>query len=144
MEDGEQLRRLASKFVIQMKQAGVSLTYDRNGVLQLAEMIDRERKTYSEEERESWTSIYGAFLGECMIQVFGGRWQLSEERGVWGVALNGFPAIVFPLERVGKHLVGGRGSSILSFFDQIAEKVRENSSGNRVLRFLGALFSRFR
>lgn len=61
------------------------------------------------------TDVLGSFLGECLIETYGGRWELIDGR--WGVRLpNGIAA--FPFSKVYKQLDEGLagGESIASFY----------------------------
>ncbi|HEU4324458.1 MAG TPA: hypothetical protein VFS21_15055 [Roseiflexaceae bacterium] len=61
------------------------------------------------------TDVLGSYLGECMIEIYGGRWELLDGR--WGVRLpNGNAA--FPFTKVHKQFDEGLdgGESVASFF----------------------------
>jgi len=66
----------------------------------------------------SLPSVLGSFLGECIVQTYGGEWR--NEDGWWGIYFNDRNA-AYPFNKVTKQFENGRdgGDSILSFFDTI-------------------------
>ncbi|WP_072386081.1 hypothetical protein [Hyphomicrobium sp. CS1BSMeth3] len=67
----------------------------------------------------------GSFLGTCIIEAYGGRWQDTEHG--WAVVLDGDLA-VFPFNKVLKHLTEGAEDSVLSLFNGIPA-LRAHASG---------------
>ena len=55
-------------------QLGVELTFDQAGVRWLDEYINGNCDSWSGEQVDGLASTLGSFLGECIIQSFGGCW----------------------------------------------------------------------
>ena len=60
------------------------------------------------------TSVFGSFLGECIIRCYGGAWK-EHEVEVWCVAFND-EDMAFPFNKVAKQLDNGLVDGIASFF----------------------------
>ena len=99
---------------------GAGFGYNRESVAWIEGYIDRYRESShaSGEEVHQLTQVFGSWLGECVIHVYGGSWRAIEE--TWGVFLNDKKA-VFPFNFVAKQFDGGlaNGDSLLSKFDMI-------------------------
>ncbi|MBX7080920.1 MAG: hypothetical protein K1X88_17105 [Nannocystaceae bacterium] len=110
-----ELRDAADSLVRSLQRVGLELGYDRDGVAALDAYIERNRSYWSSDDRERLTGSIGAFLGECMVETYGGSWRDDPARGP-GVALpTGDTA--FPLTKAGKHIRGDASDSVLSFFE---------------------------
>lgn len=68
------------------------------------------------EELEALERVIGAYLGECMIATYGGKWEKSEDG--WGVTIND-SLTVFPFRKVAKQFAYGHENSIYSMFGMI-------------------------
>lgn len=75
----------------------------------------RARPDFDGPLAERLTDVLGSFLGECMIEAYGGRWELIDGR--WGLRLPHGSA-AFPFTKVRKQLDMGLegGESIASFY----------------------------
>ena len=62
-------------------------------------------------------SMFGSFLGECVVRCYGGTWKLHES-GMWCVAFND-DNMAFPLAKVEKQMDYGLEDGIASFFKVI-------------------------
>ena len=91
----------------------------------------RSREELDDAERGRLTSFVGSFLGEAVVQSFGGRWAcVGSGVGVW----LGPGSAAFPFDKVAKLFDGGEGDSIVSFYKTIpiifAETIERDRSGS--------------
>lgn len=101
---------------VAVRQLGESIDYDEAGVRWLDGYIQRQHEQGDPANRGGLVNTLGAFLGECIVQSFGGAW--AEVDGVWCVRFDDGNA-AFPFAKVAKHLEHGAGDSVLSFFTMI-------------------------
>lgn len=97
--------------------SGIDFGYTRESVEWLEGYIERLRNSgafESAEMKEKGISVFGSFLGECIVRCYGGTWQQHE--GTWCVAFSGSD-LAFPFAKVAKQIDYGLGDSIRSFFD---------------------------
>ena len=110
--------RANAEFVIATaeEQLDEEVGYDEYGVQWLDGYIQRQHEHGDPKIREGLVSTLGSYLGECIIQSFGGEWANLDGR--WGVRFDARNA-AFPFAKVKKHLENGAGDSVLSFFKTI-------------------------
>jgi hypothetical protein len=116
------IRKLAQRYVEQMRQTyNVALEFDRQGVELLESYIERMRAFFLEDTDrvDRAANTMGAFLGECLVSHYGGRWVNNEERDEWGVEMPG-KIVAFPVTKVHKRITDGAGDNVLSLFDAVA------------------------
>lgn len=92
--------------------------YNEESVNWLDDFINqqRDRDDFSVEFGEKLTKTIGSFLGQCIINVYGGTWHEAEYG--WSVAFdekNG----AYPFNKVSKQFENGAEDSIHSFFTSI-------------------------
>ncbi len=95
---------------------GVNLAFDADSVEWLDGFIERQRENADEEKIQKLSSVLGSFLGECIINNFGGRWEQTE----YGLAVtfdDGNAA--FPFNKIEKQFRNGSDDSIFSFYQTI-------------------------
>ena len=115
----EQFKHLAETLISTMsKQAGVELAYDAASVAWVDGFVERQRERFAGEEAGGLVNVIGAFVGECIIANFGGRWRESD--GTWGVFFDEGTA-AFPFAKVRKQFDNGRagGDSVRSFYESV-------------------------
>jgi hypothetical protein len=95
---------------------GEDVALDENGVRWLNGFIQRQHEQGELAIRSGLISTLGSFLGECIVECYGGEWK--EVDGMLAVAFDERHA-VFPFNKVAKHLDGGADDSVLSFFTTI-------------------------
>lgn len=98
------------------KQMDQDVGYDEAGVRWLDGYIQRQHEKGDPANFDGLVSTLGAYLGECIIQTFGGHW--SEVDGWWCVQFDDRNA-AYPLAKVQKQLENGSEDSVLSFFTAI-------------------------
>ena len=117
----EDIRDNAELVVQQLRPlSGIDFGYTKESVEWLEAYIERLRESGEFENVETktkLTSVFGSFLGECLVRCYGGKWKFHEA-GAWCVAFkNG--QMAFPFAKVAKQLDNGLGDSIASFFNVI-------------------------
>lgn len=98
------------------KQLGEAVGYDEAGVRWLDGYIQRQHEQGDPANRDGLVSTLGSFLGECIVQSFGGTW--TEINGAWCVQFDDCNA-AYPFAKVDKQLEHGAEDSVLSFFTLI-------------------------
>jgi hypothetical protein len=99
---------------------GSRFGYNRDSVEWVEAFIERQRvrPEFKAEAQARMVQVLGSFLGECIIQTYGGEWR--EQKGTWGIFFDSSSA-AFPFAKVAKQFEDGLegGDSILSFFELI-------------------------
>ncbi|MEO0559803.1 MAG: hypothetical protein AAF170_16660 [Bacteroidota bacterium] len=95
---------------------GVEVGFDRAAVEWLDGYVTRQHDHGDPDNVKGLVSALGSFLGECIVQTYGGEW--VEDAHDWGIRFDEQNA-VFPYAKVEKHLRHGPEDSLLSFFDTI-------------------------
>jgi len=114
-------------------ELGRDVGFDADGVRWLDTYIQRLHDQGGVDEPEALCDRLGSYLGECVVQAFGGTWQEMEHG--WAVIVDGDLA-VFPFNKSLKHLLDGAGDSVLSMFNSIpaliahARRERAAASGD--------------
>ncbi|HEV3144155.1 MAG TPA: hypothetical protein VGZ47_09750 [Gemmataceae bacterium] len=91
----------------------VELSFDEAGVEWIDGYIDRLRGSLPAEQRSGLIEMLAAFVGECMIQTFGGAW--AEREGSWGVQVSE-RIWACPFAKIQKQFENGSEDSVASFF----------------------------
>jgi hypothetical protein len=116
----EQIRANADLVVKQnasLKEGGFG--YDEASVKWLDGYIGRLSASgeFSDaEKRSKIVSVFGSYLGECIIKSFGGTW--SQRDGNWCIAFDE-ENCAFPFAKVEKRFLNGEEDSIASFYGTI-------------------------
>jgi hypothetical protein len=117
----EKIRANAEMVVQQLRPlSGIDFGYTKESVEWLEGYIERLRNSGefdNVETKNKLTSVFGSFLGECVVRCYGGRWKLHEA-GVWCVAFKEDQA-AFPFAKVAKQIDNGIEDGISSFFNVI-------------------------
>lgn len=111
-----EVRDLADILVRALQRVGVMLTYDRDGVAAIDAYVEDNRAHWNAADQERLCPQVGAFVGECMVAVYGAQWTPRESGNEPGVLL-GTGDTAFPIAKAYKFLRGDRSDSLLSFFD---------------------------
>jgi hypothetical protein len=99
--------------------SGIDFGYTSESVKWLEGYIERLRSSgvfADVENRKKLTSVFGSFLGECIVRCYGGVW--AEREGVWCVAFDDNNS-AFPFAKVAKQIDNGLEDGIANFFDII-------------------------
>lgn len=116
----ENIKKNAQLTIEQLRQTSqIDFGYNSESVKWLEGYIERLRQSgqlQPETKRKKLASVLGSFLGECIIQCYGGSWVMHE--GCWAVAINN-DFIAFPFNKIGKQMENGLEDGINSFFTSI-------------------------
>ncbi|MCC2547748.1 hypothetical protein LJY25_14950 [Hymenobacter sp. BT175] len=96
-------------------------TYDEAAVQRLAGFIEEQRPLLKPDNHESVATALGCFLGQCMVQVFGGEWAAGPD-GSTGVGIQG-KHFFNPFYRVAEQLARGEKESVAMFFAGIPARL---------------------
>ena len=93
------------------------LNYDADSVKYLEDFIERCKTEFPKNKWGGLISSLGAFLGQCIIENYGGQWEKDED----GQVCVSFDKDnkVYPFAKVSKQFEYGLGDSIYSFFTVI-------------------------
>lgn len=97
------------------EQLDVELDFDEQGVAWLDGYIERNREAWASDV-DGLVSPLGSYLGECIVQTYGGDW--AEVDGRIGVRFDEQNA-AFPFSKVRKQIENGPEDSVHSFFTAI-------------------------
>ena len=125
IRDEQRLRNIQANAHLAVEQLSAASGLEHFGfnepsVKWLEGYIERQRANNPDSDFvENLSSVLGCFLGECIIQTYGGEWSDNEQYGLC-VALNHGNA-AFPLAKVQKQFDNGvdGGDGIYSFFATI-------------------------
>ncbi len=118
----EERIRANAELVVQQTRSlsGIDFGYTEESVKWLEGYIERLRNSGEFENAEAKTkliSVFGSFLGECIVRCYGGAWKLHEP-GAWCVAFDENNK-AFPFAKVAKQIDNGLEDGIASFFSMI-------------------------
>ncbi|OUJ73037.1 hypothetical protein [Hymenobacter crusticola] len=95
--------------------------FDAEAVQRLAELIETQRPSLTDSSRENAVTALGCFLGQCLVQTYGGQWAAGPD-GTTGVGIGGH-SFFNPFYRVAEQLAHGRPSSVAVFFTELPERL---------------------
>jgi hypothetical protein len=98
-------------------RTALKLEYDVASVKFMEGFIERNKLEIPEAEWDGLINSCGAFLGQCVIENYGGEWKRDED-GHTGVSFDD-RNWVFPFAKVSKQFENGLGDSIYSFYTLI-------------------------
>lgn len=119
----EQIRANAEMVVQELRPlSGIDFGYTTESVKWLDGYINRLRNSGefdNVEVKNRLISVFGSFLGECVVRCYGGKWKQNQD-GMWCVAFND-NNMAFPFAKVAKQMDNGPEDGIASFFTVIPE-----------------------
>jgi len=95
----------------------LQLKYDKGSVKYLEEFIERQKTRFSKEEVIGLINSCGAFLGQCIIENYGGQWA-KDDTGNICISF-GEKSKAYPFSKVSKQFENGLEDSIYSFYNVI-------------------------
>jgi len=115
----ENIKANAEMVVQQMRSLSqMDFGYTRESVEWLQGYIERLRPSGmfdTPATRDKLASVFGSFLGECIVRCHGGVWTTHE--GVWCIAFAN--NLAFPFTKVSKQMENGLDDSIGGLFDTV-------------------------
>ena len=107
------LKLLVSDFNVELQQAKLETVCNKSGLQRVEEFLESK----SEAEQQQYVLKVGAYLGNCIIESYGGEW-IEYEPGIWGIKLSE-KNFVFPIGKVQKFVDDPTGDSFSSFYAMI-------------------------
>ncbi len=98
------------------EQLNVKLDLNEESIKWIDEYINRNRDGIEKETKERLIDMFGSFLGEAIIENYGGTWALHD--GAVGIHLKE-QSWAFPFSKVEKQMYNGPEDSIYSFYTVI-------------------------
>lgn len=92
----------------------LKVNFDSDSVKFVEDFIERNKVDFSKEQWQGLINACGAFLGQCIIENYGGKWERDEN----DVICVGFDEDnkVYPFAKVSKQFENGTEDSIFSFY----------------------------
>ncbi|UOG75741.1 hypothetical protein MTX78_03895 [Hymenobacter tibetensis] len=91
--------------------------FDTAAVERLAEFVEAQRTTVSAADRQGVVTALGCFLGQCLVDVYGGTWAQGPD-GTTGVGIKE-RHFFNPFFRVAQQLDKGAAESVATFFASV-------------------------
>lgn len=107
------LKRLADEFTLDLEMAGIESVCSEEGL----QKVERYLEGKSEGVQQQYVLNAGAYLGECLIQTYGGEW-IEHEPGVWGIKFNN-DLVTFPIGKVQEFVDDPTGDSFASLYASV-------------------------
>jgi len=98
-------------------KTSLGINFDEKGVKYLEGFIERTKSQIAKEEWSGLISSCGAFLGQSIIEQYGGEWS-TQENGQISISFDENNK-VFPFSKVSKQFDNGLEDSIYSFYSII-------------------------
>ena len=106
----------------QVRQQLQLRAYDAEAVAHLANFIAAQRGQLDPAERPGVVLALGCFLGQCLVQAYGGEWATGKD-GTTGVGLaNRF--FFNPFHLVDAQLNEGENASVAAFFASVPQRLK--------------------
>ena len=96
----------------------LNLKYDADSVKFLEGFIERNKASFDKEESKGLINSLGSFLGQCIIENYGGQWQLDNETGSVAVVFDESNK-AYPFAKVSKQFDNGLEDSVYFFYGAI-------------------------
>jgi hypothetical protein len=109
-----QIKKIKENAELVKKQ--LDIEYNEESIKFLEEFIERQKNRMDTNQIDGLINTLGSFLGECIIENFGGSWEEDEH----GLTIkfdekNG----VYPFSKIRKQFENGLEDSIFSFYTSI-------------------------
>ena len=106
------------------EQVGVTLDLNSESIERIDGYINRYGvKLYALKKGDGIVDLFGSFLGETIIKVYGGEWRLNKDK--LGIRFDN-NSWAFPFAKTYKHFENGPEDSMYSFF-KIVPRFLDNS-----------------
>ncbi|MBS1639787.1 MAG: hypothetical protein JST94_02105 [Bacteroidetes bacterium] len=96
----------------------LSLKYDTDSVKFIEGFIERNKNSFDKEQSQGLINSLGSFLGQCIIENYGGQWQTDNETG-WIAVVFDNNNKAYPFAKVSKQFDNGLEDSVYSFYTGI-------------------------
>jgi hypothetical protein len=108
------------------KQSGIEpFTNTPESVAYLDAFLDRQAAIVkaSEDSVNRFVSLLGAYLGECILATYGGRWQESDQGLSIVIQAGGKVHLLQPFHKVYKRIANGSEDSLAFYFSEFIPHV---------------------
>lgn len=92
----------------------LKLKYDTDSVKYLEGFIERQKTRFSEDKSKGLINSCGAFLGQCIIENYGGKW-VRDDNGQVAISFDS-QNMVYPFAKVSKQFENGLEDSVYSMY----------------------------
>ncbi len=92
----------------------LGINYNNDGVKCIEGFIERTKSYFPKDQWEELSYSCGAFLGQCIIENYGGKWS-QDENGQFCIEFNEHNK-VYPFSKVSKQFENGLEDSIHSLY----------------------------
>jgi hypothetical protein len=96
----------------------LNLKYDADSIKFIEGFIERNKGNFEKEESQGLINSLGSFLGQCIIENYGGQWQLDNEAGSVAVVFDDKNK-AYPFAKVSKQFENGLEDSVYYFYNII-------------------------
>ena len=120
IKDAADLKRMADEFAMDLEMEGIEPTCSEAGLQEVEKFLEGK----SESVQQQYVLIAGAYLGECLIETYGGQW-IEHEPEVWGVKFND-DLVTFPIGKVQKFVEDPMGDSFASLYATVPRIIELN------------------
>jgi len=103
----------------------LNVDYDTKSVKFIEEFIERQRNSFDSEQRKGLVSSIGSFVGQCIINNYGGHWQVDQDTKAVCVAFDDKNKL-FPLAKTAKQFENGLEDSVYSFYTIIPSVFKQS------------------
>jgi hypothetical protein len=107
------IEQLADSFKNNLK-----LEYDDNSVKYVEGFIERVKGQLNKEEEEGLINAITAFIGQCIIVNYGGKWELDKNRNELCIIFD-TENMIYPFAKITKQFKNGIEDSVYSFYSVI-------------------------
>ena len=97
------------------KNFGETMIYAKRDFGRLDKIIEKGWKDGAPKDSEALVRSFGAYFGEAIRRMHGGKWVHDSERG-FGLESVGGKASIYPFEKVRKRFQNGQTDSLLTFY----------------------------
>ena len=101
------------------KLVGKPVGFDAYGIGCLSAYIQTMHEKGDKDLYDRIVSVYGSYLGECLVRNFGGKWARVDDTEA--IAFPGNGNVAFPFNKLRKHLENGKeaGDSVVGFYEAV-------------------------
>jgi hypothetical protein len=108
------------------EEHNITLRLDGDSIQWLDSYINDQRDLITKELRDQMIEGFGCFLGDSIVEVYGGRWIKHESQGMCIKLKN--EAIALPFPAVARQFTPGNASSIYVMFAMVPELIEKEPS----------------
>lgn len=116
MDENQNLAKQLTELALTAKNK-LNIEFNDDGVKYLEGFIERVKSQFPKEDSDGIINTCGAFLGQCIIENYGGKWMYDENNQI--VVSFGEKNNVYPISKTRKQFENGLDDSIYSMYSII-------------------------